>query len=670
MSDDSSDDSLGGSDDEQAPTSQNLLASFYGIEKTPQKDDDDDAEPAEPLDRSDFEAKTYVEELLRRQPLDRLLERDAALRRETRTLGSDLQALVYENYSKFIAATETIQAMNANVGAMEAGVACLDATLCDVDALAKQVNGSLADKRSQIDTLVRSRRLLKRLEFLFELPKKLEVAVSEGRHEDAVALYESADAVLSSHGHVASLRDIHDDARRIVTSLKGDLQKFDDTLAASGHLAARVRLLTKVGDATDASKARAAAADCADRYLCGVLDDALRNDDASLSLERRVTMLSDKFCGPRDAVRGQLDGVVELPSTPTAKFVDQVRKMVESSTDYGDVALALKAAVAVDPARVSSIAASVAATAHDAAERELESASTKALDDLAASTESDDAQALRSAPTNADVALRRAARSLRERAAPLEPFLAKDDSVATRTAKSEAWLRSMIEARGGLRPSTIVALAALCRLRGDDVLSTDLLERHVAVVGEDLDQKAQDAIATISVNDGPASYIDACVSMIAAASKRVDAALRSKTHVAEIEISDDAVDRRARSLRTPRASGAAARSGVEMDVEKLFAKEENHVANVKDDVTTGVGLAAALLSRFASALAASVRTRALTRDEYAQLERDGRRLHAVLPRYVRDDRLRGVERGVMEFLEEAAERVTGAAANGGSNNGE
>ena len=28
----------------------------------------------------------------------------------------------------------------------------------------------------------------------------------------------------------------------------------------------------------------AAAADCADRYLCGVLDDALRNDDASLSL--------------------------------------------------------------------------------------------------------------------------------------------------------------------------------------------------------------------------------------------------------------------------------------------------------------------------------------------------------------------------------------------------
>ena len=120
-------------------------------------------------------------------------------------------------------------------------------------------------------------------------------------------------------------------------------------------------------------------------------------------------MLSDKFCGPRDAVRGQLDGVVELPSTPTVKFVDQVRKMVETASDYNDVALALRAAVAVDPERIKDVAAAVAAKAHDASERELESASTKALDDLAASTESDDAQALRTAPTNADVALRRAA---------------------------------------------------------------------------------------------------------------------------------------------------------------------------------------------------------------------------------------------------------------------
>ena len=460
---------------------------------------------------------------------------------------------------------------------------------------------------------MRSRRLLKRLEFLFELPKKLEVAVSEGRHEDAVALYESADAVLSSHGHVASLRDIHDDARRIVTSLKGDLQIFDDTLAASGNLAARVRLLTKVGDAQDASKARAAAADCADRYLCGVLDDALRNDDASLSLERRVSMLSDKFCGPRDAVRGQLDGVVELPSGPYGQIRGPGQKNGRNCFRLWRRRPRVKSCGRRRPGarfRGSGGRRGEGARRFRAGARErLDQGPGRPRRFYRIGRR----PALRSAPNNADVALRRAARSLRERAAPLEPFLSKDDSVSTRTAKSEAWLRSIIEARGGLQPSTIVALAALCRLRGDDVLSNDLLERHVAVVGEDLDQKAQDAIATISVNDGPASYIDACVSIVAAASKRVDAALRFKNHVADIQLSDDAVDRRARSLRTPRASGAAARSGVEMDVEKLFAKEENHVANVKDDVTTGVGLAAALLSRFASALAASVRTRSLTR---------------------------------------------------------
>jgi len=656
----SSDDSLGASEDggDAQERSTDLLASFYGIEKQTADADEDYAEPDEPLDRSDFEAKEYVHELLRRQPLDRLLERDDALRRETRTLGGDLQALVYENYSKFIAATETIQAMNSNVGGMEAGVACLDATMADVDRLAQQVNGSLAAKRAQIDTLVRSRRLLKRLEFLFELPARLELAVSEGRHEDAVQLYEAADPVLSAHAHVASLRDIHADAQRIVSDLKGDLQTgFASTdLAASGTLAARVRLLTKVGDAADAAQAQAAAVGCADRYLCGVLDDALRSDDAAQSLEKRVAALSTAFCGPRDAVRAQLDGLVRLPSHPVDKFVGIVETLVAGAPDPADAALALRAALNVDAARLGPVAAAIAAQAHEAADAELRSVYAKALDDLAAAASTDDAPALRAAPTNCDVALRRAARSIKEQAAPLEPFLATDD-VAARTAKSEAWLKDAIETRGGRSPPTLVALAALCRLRGDEALGAELLARHAAIVGEDLDQKALDAMSAIATHDTHAPYVDACVGIVASAAKRVDAALRTK-NVADIQLSEDAVDRRARALRTPRASGAAARSSVEVDVEKLFAKEASAGATgAADDVTQGAGVAAALLSRFTSALSASVRKRALSRDEYAQLERDARRLHAVLPRHVRDDRLRGVERGVMEFLEEAAERV-------------
>ena len=143
----------------------------------------------------------------------------------------------------------------------------------------------------------------------------------------------------------------------------------------------------------------------------------------------------------------------------------------------------------------------------------------------------------------------------------------------TRTAKSEAWL-VRIEAE---RVTTLDDRGARGAVwLGDDVVN-DLLERHVAVVGEDLDQKAEDAIATIW-NDGPAI---STLRLRAAASKRVDAALRSKTR--------RIYNQRRRRPRQVAKDAAPGRrdSGVEMDVEKLFAKEENHVANVKDDVTTG-----------------------------------------------------------------------------------
>ena len=259
----SSDDSLGGSDDggldnlETSERSRDLLSSFYGSMAPPPADEPEDDEPAAPLDRTDFDADAYVRDLLKTRPLDRLLEHDDGLRREVKTLGSDLQSLVYENYSKFIGATDTIRDMKENVGAMEAEVAKLSATMADVDArsarvrrpgrasrgaflreverskpiarprprrggaaaatricrrraaapprgasrifggerrllsrrrqnvsklpfanaLRTQVNSSLAAKRAQIDKLVRARRLLKRLEFLFELPRKLGDAV-------------------------------------------------------------------------------------------------------------------------------------------------------------------------------------------------------------------------------------------------------------------------------------------------------------------------------------------------------------------------------------------------------------------------------------------------------------------------------------------------------------
>lgn len=46
---------------------------------------------------------------LRKTPLDRLLQRHVEMAAEIKNLDSDMQMLVYENYNKFISATDTIR---------------------------------------------------------------------------------------------------------------------------------------------------------------------------------------------------------------------------------------------------------------------------------------------------------------------------------------------------------------------------------------------------------------------------------------------------------------------------------------------------------------------------------------------------------------------------------
>jgi hypothetical protein len=61
-----------------------------------------------------------VAHLLRTAPLETLLVKDDELVHQVKGLDSDMQMLVYENYSKFIAATDTIRKMKGDVETMEA----------------------------------------------------------------------------------------------------------------------------------------------------------------------------------------------------------------------------------------------------------------------------------------------------------------------------------------------------------------------------------------------------------------------------------------------------------------------------------------------------------------------------------------------------------------------
>ena len=65
--------------------------------------------PLNELDNEDFEAGTYVKRLLEKEGLEGVLQVEGALLGEIRGLDGERKALVYDNYSKLIAATDTIK---------------------------------------------------------------------------------------------------------------------------------------------------------------------------------------------------------------------------------------------------------------------------------------------------------------------------------------------------------------------------------------------------------------------------------------------------------------------------------------------------------------------------------------------------------------------------------
>ena len=124
--------------DEKARRVRNLLSSYYGASEAGSAPEAQAEHPSTPLrssaraplaprataglDSTTFDADRYLAQLLRSTRLDALLSKHAEVSTEIRSLDSDMQMLVYENYNKFISATDTIRSMKSNVDGMDSNM--------------------------------------------------------------------------------------------------------------------------------------------------------------------------------------------------------------------------------------------------------------------------------------------------------------------------------------------------------------------------------------------------------------------------------------------------------------------------------------------------------------------------------------------------------------------
>lgn len=205
------------------------------------------------IDGSNFNADTYLECLMKCATLRQVMDKEAEVVTQSQFLQSEMQTLVYENYNKFISATETVRKMRSDFIVMQEEMNKLSENINKITTFSGQISESLRDSGNNVSRLCGTRQLLDKLQFLFLLPSQLNKAIVEGRYADAVHDYTHAQRVLQKYGNQPSFQSIQTECSDIIYGLKKTLRDrllSPDTSAS--ELAESVGLLRQLQE-TDSS---------------------------------------------------------------------------------------------------------------------------------------------------------------------------------------------------------------------------------------------------------------------------------------------------------------------------------------------------------------------------------------------------------------------------------
>lgn len=165
------------------------------------------------LDKPGFNTETYVSNLLASEGLEKVLRVEAGLVSDIRTLDGEKKALVYDNYSKLIAATDTIRHMREKMDPLTPTTSTLSPAIGHIAEIASALTQDLR-KSSEGQSGARKDRQRALVKWVLAAPERME---SLGRNE-AEEEWKKVEAVLAKWNDVEGVENIR---KRCQTALKG-----------------------------------------------------------------------------------------------------------------------------------------------------------------------------------------------------------------------------------------------------------------------------------------------------------------------------------------------------------------------------------------------------------------------------------------------------------------
>ncbi|KAK1420453.1 hypothetical protein QVD17_22066 [Tagetes erecta] len=220
--------------DDKVKRTRDLLSSFYS------QDASQISAPANTTSRfatldtintTSFDADQYMNLLVHKSSLEGLLQRHVEMAAEIKNLDTDLQMLVYENYNKFISATDTIKRMKNNIVGMEVNMEQLLDKIMAVQSRSDGVNTLLFEKREHIEKLHRTRNLLRKVQFIYDLPTTLQKCIKSEAYGDAVRFYTGAMPIFKAYGD-SSFQDCKKASEEVMSVI---IKKLEDKVSSDSE---------------------------------------------------------------------------------------------------------------------------------------------------------------------------------------------------------------------------------------------------------------------------------------------------------------------------------------------------------------------------------------------------------------------------------------------------
>ncbi|KAJ1956350.1 hypothetical protein EC988_001397, partial [Linderina pennispora] len=175
------------------------------------------------IDTAAFDSKKYLKKLLVDKGVAGLLEADNELVTEIRHIDGDMKTMVYENYSKFISATETIRKMKEDADYMDAEMEKLTKRVNEISTRTDTVNSKFAEKREAIQRLNAEHRLMSKLQFLFALPDQLNKSIGKGEFVEAARLWSRTQPLLEHYRQLGVFASVEKDGKEIMASVENTI---------------------------------------------------------------------------------------------------------------------------------------------------------------------------------------------------------------------------------------------------------------------------------------------------------------------------------------------------------------------------------------------------------------------------------------------------------------